>query len=176
MDQWGFVRDKLDIKILILFILEKLPQPVEEVTLTDLALFVDGGFTWFDYIECLTELVQTDHIAKQDGKYAITDKGRRNVNTVASSLAYSVRAKAERLAAPVAAAMRRSSMIETAVEPGDKGGATVSMRLADGLGEIISMRLAVPDEDQARIIEQHFQADAENIYNRVIEMLTEKKE
>ena len=171
MDSWGFIRDELDIKILILFILEKLPQPIEAATLSDLALF-DGGFTWFDYTECLAALVQTEHVTETAGKYAITEKGRRNVNTVASSLPYTVRAKAERLTAPVAASMRRSSMIESAVENGPKGGKTVSLRLSDGVGEVVSMRLAVPDEEQAKAIENRFRANAEGIYNRVIELLT----
>ena len=171
MEHLGFIRDKLDIKILILFILEKLPKPVEAVTLSDLALF-DGGFTWFDYTDCLAELIKTEHVEEKNGKYAITEKGRRNVNTVSSSLPYTVRAKAERLTAPVAAAMRRASMIETDIEPGPKGGRSVSMRLSDGVGEIVSMRLAVPDEAQARAIEKRFRAGAEDIYNRIIEMLT----
>ena len=171
MEHLGFIRDKLDIKILILFILEKLPKPVEAVTLSDLALF-DGGFTWFDYTDCLAELIKTEHVQEKNGKYAITEKGRRNVNTVSSSLPYTVRAKAERLTAPVAAAMRRASMIETDVEPGQKGGRSVSLRLSDGVGEIISMRLAVPDEAQAQAIEKRFQADAEDIYNQIIEILT----
>ena len=172
MENLGFIRDKLDIKILILFILEKLPRPVEPVTLSDLALF-DGGFTWFDYTDCLAELIQSGHVEEEKGKYVITDKGRRNVNTVSSSLPYTVRAKAERLAAPVAAAMRRASMIETAVEPGPKDGRVLSLRLSDGVGEIVSLRLAVPDEEQAHAMEGRFRADAEGIYNRIIGLLTE---
>ena len=170
----GFIRDKLDIKILILFILEKLPKPVEEITLSDLALF-DGGFTWFDYTDCLGELIRTGHVAEKDGKYAITDKGRRNVDAVSSSLPYTVRAKAERLAAPVAAAMRRASMIETASEKGPKGGRTVSLRLSDGVGEIMSLRLAVPDEETARTVEDRFRAGAEDICSQIIGILTEKE-
>ena len=170
MERLGFIRDKLDIKILILYILERLPKPVEAVTLSDLALF-DGGFTWFDYTDCLGELIKTGHVEEKNGRYAITEKGRRNVDTVSSSLPYTVRAKAERL---VAAAMRRASMIETDVEPGPKGGRSVSMRLSDGVGEIVSLRLAVPDEEQARAVEKRFRADAEEIYNRIIELLTEQ--
>ena len=171
MENWGFIRDELDIKILILFILEKLPRPVDATTLSDLALF-DGGFTWFDYTDCLAELVQTEHVTEEAGKYAITEKGRRNVNTVSSSLPYTVRAKADRLTAPVAAVMRRSSMIEAAVEDGSKDGKIVSLRLSDGVGEVISMRLAVPDENIARTIEKRFRTSAEDIYNQVIQLLT----
>ena len=172
MEHLGFIRDKLDIKILILYILEKLPRPVEPVTLSDLALF-DGGFTWFDYTDCLGELIATGHISEENGKYAITEKGRRNVNTVSSSLPYTVRAKAERLTAPVAATMRRASMIETDIEPGPKGGKSVSMRLSDGVGEVISMRLAVPDETQAKAVEKRFRAGAEEIYNDILQLLLE---
>lgn len=173
MERLGFIRDRLDIKILILFILERLPRPVEPVTLSDLTLF-DGGFTWFDYTDCLADLIESGHVAEENGKYVITDKGRRNVDTVSSSLPYTVRAKAERLTAPVAAAMRRSSMIETAVDPDLKGGKIVSLRLSDGVGEIISLRLAVPDETQAKAIEQRFRGEAESIYNQIIELLSKE--
>ena len=171
----GFIRDKLDIKILLLFILERLPKPVEAVTLSDLALF-DGGFTWFDYTDCLEELIRTEHVAEKNGKFAITEKGRRNVDAVSSSLPYTVRAKAERLCAPVAAAMRRASMIETAVEAGPKGGRTVSMRLSDGVGEIISLRLLAPDEDTARTMEKRFRDGAEDIYGSIVRLMTEPEE
>ena len=145
---------------------------MDPTTLSDLTLF-DGGFTWFDYTDCLGELIKTEHITEKDGKFSITDKGRRNVNTVASSLPYTVRAKAERLTAPVAAAMRRSSMIETAVEESDSGR-IVSLRLSDGVGEILSMRLAVPDEAMARAMEKRFRTDAEDICNQVIRILTDE--
>lgn len=173
MDTLGFIRDKLDIKILILYILEKLPGPVDELTLADLALF-DGGFNWFDYTDCLAELVKTEHITESEGAYEITEKGRRNVGFVGSSLPYSVRTKADRLTAPVAAALRRSSMIETHTEPGVNDGRTVSLRMSDGVGEIIALRIAVPDEEQAKAIEGRFRKDAEDIYNRIITILTEE--
>lgn len=172
MDNLGFIRDELDIKILILYILEKLPAPMEGNALGDLVLF-DGGFNWFDYTDCLAELVKTEHVTEKDGVYEITEKGRRNVGYVGSSLPYSVRTKADRLTAPVVAAMRRSSMIETHTEPGENGGKTVSLRLSDSVGEIISLRLAVPDEAMAKAMEGKFRKDAEDIYNRIIAILTE---
>jgi len=173
MNNFGFIHDDLDIQILILYILEKLPGPIEHYRLSDLALF-DGGFTWFDYSQCLAKLIRTGHITDENGVYEITDKGRRNVNAVATSLPYTVRAKADRLCAPVAAAMRRSSMIETASEPTRNGEQTVSLRLSDGVGEIISMRLAVPNEELAETIEKRFRDKAEELYNQIILLLTEE--
>ena len=172
MDNFGFIHDKLDIKILILYILEKLPGPVDPVVLSDLTL-LDGGFTWFDYTDCLAELVQTEHVSDADGKYEITEKGRRNVGYVGTSLPYSVRAKADRLTAPVAAAMRRSRQIETVTETAKDGAAAVSLRLSDGVGEVISLRMAVPDEASGQAIEKRFQKSAEAIYNRILAIFTE---
>ncbi len=173
MTNFGFIHDELDIQILILYILEKLPSPIEHYKLSDLALF-DGGFTWFDYSQCLAKLIRTEHVTDENGCYAITDKGRRNVNTVASSLPYTVRAKADRLCAPVAAAMLRSSMIETDSAPDGQGGQSVSLRMSDGMGEIIALRLAVPEEGTAAQIQQRFKDHAEEIYNQIITLLTEE--
>ncbi len=176
MNGYGFIRDELDIQILILYVLEKLPGVVEPYTLSDLCLF-DGGFTWFDYSQCLAKLIRTGHIEEKDGGYEITDKGRRNVNTVATSLPYTVRAKADKLTAPVAAAMRRSSLIETDIQPADtKGGQTVSLRMSDGVGEVIGLRLAVPNEEQAARIVKNFRDSAEELYNRIILLLTKEDE
>ena len=171
-NNFGFIRDKLDIQILILYILERLPGPVDAAVLGDLALF-DGGFTWFDYTDSLAQLVRTEHVVEEDGKYEITEKGRRNVGYVSSSLPYSVRAKAERLAAPVAAAMRRARQIETATEKTQDGACSVSLRLSDGVGEVISLRLAVPDEKTAGSIERRFQKKAEKLYEKILGILME---
>ncbi len=168
---FGFIRDKLDIKILLLYILEKLPGPVEPVILSDLALF-DGGFTWFDYTDCLAELVETGHVAETDGRYEITEKGRRNVAAVGTSIPYSVRAKADRLTAPVVSRMRRERQIETASEPQEDGTVSVSLRLSDGVGEVIALRLTVPDGELAAAVESRFRTGAETIANKVIDLLT----
>ncbi|MGM9615366.1 MAG: DUF4364 family protein [Oscillospiraceae bacterium] len=173
MDNFGFIHDKLDIKILILYILEKLPGAVDPTILSDLALF-DGGFTWFDYTDCLAELVQTEQVREENGKYEITEKGRRNVGYVGSGLPYSVRAKADRLTAPTVLAMQRARQIETVTEVQKDGGASVSLRLSDGVGEVIALRLAVPDEASGKSMEANFRKKAEKIYNQILTILTEE--
>lgn len=173
MDNFGFIHEKLDIKILILYILEKLPAPVTGLQLYELTRF-DDGFSYFDYTDCLAELEETRHVTNDDGQYAITEAGRRDLSYIQSRLPYTVRVKADKLTAPVAAAMRRSSMIETVTEKERRGGCTVSLRLSDGVGEVISMRLAVPDEKQAAAIEKRFKDSAEELYNKILNMLIEE--
>ena len=57
-ERFGFIHEKLDIKLLILFVLRRLPAPIDAESLADLVL-IDGGIGYFDYKECLAELVNT---------------------------------------------------------------------------------------------------------------------
>ncbi|MGI5936233.1 MAG: DUF4364 family protein [Oscillospiraceae bacterium] len=170
MSRFGFIREKLDIKILILFILQRLPEAVDGSTLADLTL-CDDGISYFDYVECLNELIDTGHVTESDGKYRITEKGIRNGSAIESSLPYSVRSKAERAALSVAAVMRRNSMIKTSHKPLPEGGYRVELSLADGMGEIISMRLLAAGQEQAEKLEANFRKDAEGVYNHIIDYL-----
>ena len=56
MARLGFIHEKLDIKILILFILRRLPGEVEPETLCELCQ-CDGGIDYFDYSDCLSDLI-----------------------------------------------------------------------------------------------------------------------
>ena len=91
MASFGFITDKLEIKFLILYIASRLVGPVPFETLQDLSM-CDGGVDYFDFAECLADLVRTEHLSKsEEGLYAATDKGRRNSAICESSLPYSVR-------------------------------------------------------------------------------------
>ena len=70
MEGLGFIHEKLDIKILILYILNHLPAAVDAQTLSDL-VFCDNGIGYFDYADCLADLVDTAHITEEGGKYRI---------------------------------------------------------------------------------------------------------
>ena len=127
MERFGFIHGELDTKILILYVLRQLPSPVDEATLTELCSF-DGGVGWFDFKECLASLVSTGHVDKlPGGYYMITDKGRANGEAVESSIPFSVRDKASRLLAPLAARMSRDNMIGASHVSCKAGGVTVTL-------------------------------------------------
>ena len=61
MEGYQNFQEKLDIKILILFILRRLPDAVTRETLTDLALS-EGKAGYVEYSECLAELVDSHQV------------------------------------------------------------------------------------------------------------------
>ena len=167
----GFIHEKLDIKILILFILRRLPGVVEPETLMELCQ-CDGGIGYFDYSDCLSELVETGHVVETEEGYQITEKGARNADAVESSLPYSVRTKAEKLLDPVANQLMRAAMLKSEHEQTDSG-CMVSLGMSDGMGEVLNLRFLCSGDEQAKKIEKNFRKDAEGYYQRIVEMLSE---
>lgn len=170
MERFGFIHEKLDIKILILFVLRRLPSEIDPETLADLVM-CDDGIGYFDYSDCLSELVDTEHVVKNDFGYIITEKGTRNAEAVESSLPYSVRRKAERLIEPVEERLRRAAMINAKHSVKD-GVCTVDLSMSDDMGEVIKMSFICGSEENARQIEKNFRLDAEGYYEKIYSMLS----
>ena len=71
MEGYQNFQEKLDIKILILFILRRLPEAVTRETLTDLVLS-EGNAGYFEYSECLAELVDSHQVEQEGNLYKIS--------------------------------------------------------------------------------------------------------
>ena len=132
MDNYGFIREKLDIKVLILFILKRLPAPVSQNLLTELTM-IDNATNYFDYIECLSELERSGHILFSDDKYIITPKGVRNGTEMEDHVPYTVRTKALAGIERASKILERESLIRTSQEEKPEGGLYVSLSLSDRL-------------------------------------------
>ena len=167
---FGFIHEPIEIKLLILYVLRHLPAAIDAERLADLVL-IDGGFTYFDYKDCLAGLVRTVQVEETEDGYRVTAKGARNCEALEDSLPYSVRVKAERTMAPVIAEMRRSEMILANHETGEQG-VTVYLAVSDGVGTIFDLKILAADEAQAKRIEKNFKRDAENFYQRFVAELS----
>ena len=170
MDRFGFIHEKLDIKILILFILRRLPGFVEPETLLDLCQ-CDGGIGYFDYSDCLSELVETEHVEESEEGYRITEKGARNADAVESSLPYSVRTKCSRRLSKVNAALRRDAQVRSEILPRADGTCTLRLSLDDEEGNILTLELLSPSQAQSERLAEGFKARPEQIYNGVLDVL-----
>lgn len=174
MESFGFIHDKLDIKILILFILGRLEVGVSMETLTQLTL-CDDGIGYFDFFECVQELEDSKHIVQENHLYFITPKGVKNGTITENSLPYSVRKLAEENTAKFCKQTRRNAMIHTEILEKEGGGYTVSCTLNDGLGEILNFSIFTATKEQADEITTGFGANAEEVYGEMIKLLTGEK-
>jgi len=168
--RFGFIHEKLDIKILTLFVLRRLPAPVDIESLSEAAI-CDDGISYFDFTDCLAELIDTGHITEVNGKYLITEKGALNSQITEDSLPFTVRVIAEKNASQLAAVLARDLNIETSHAARDDGGYTVSLSLYDGTGPIISMSLLTSTEDECVKIEKRFRRKAEAYYGEILDLM-----
>jgi len=169
-NEFGFIREKLEIKILVLFVMSRLSEPISLEALIELAM-CDEGISYFELTQCVKELVDTEHLRLNENLYSITRKGEHNGQITETSLPFSVRQEAEARTAQLRAAHNRNSMIKTSHLSDDLGGYKVHMSLSDGVSEIVSLDLLAGSEKQAKALEKGFRKNAENIYHALIEMI-----
>ena len=171
--RFGFIHDKMDLKVLILFLLRRLPAPVDRESLMDITLLCDDGVGYFEFSECLHELLETEHVSLENNMYLVTEKGRLNGEATESGLPYSVRMRAEKAAAALSGVLKRDSMISVSHELRQRGGYTVKLSMSDGIGPVIDMELLMGDDSQVKKVESNFRKNAENYYTRIVELLLE---
>ena len=86
----GFIQDELDLKLLILYIMDRTAGPITFLQLFELAL-CDAGVDYFSLSQAVDHMVSTGQLEQEGERYHITDKGRRNSQICESSLPRSVR-------------------------------------------------------------------------------------
>lgn len=170
----GFIQDKLEIKFLILYIAARVIEPVPFDTMLDLTL-CDDAVDYFDFSECLADLVKTGHLTLDQGTgfYAITEKGRRNSEICENSLPYSVRMHCDENLVKVNEALRREAQVQSKILENEDGTNTLHLQLNDVGSPLLVLDLLVPGPTQAIAMSQRFQADPAGLYHAIVALLSQ---
>lgn len=167
----GFIQDKLEIKFLILYIAARVVEPVPFDTILDLTM-CDDAIDYFDFSECLADLVRTEHMTLDaNGLYTLTDKGRRNSAICESSLPLSVRRRCDRNLEEWNRKLRRQRQVKASTEQRPNGTYTVRLSLSDDKGGVMDLRLMVVDQGQAKAVAKRFKESPEKLYGQIIQLL-----
>jgi len=171
----GFIHDKLEIKFLILYIAARVIEPIPFDMVLDLTL-CDDAIDYFDFSECLADLVKTNHLTLENDLYAITEKGIRNSQICESSLPYSVRLRCDKNLTVCNRKLRRKSQVRASTEQRPNGSCTVKLALDDDLGNLLDLKLMVVREDMGKLIEKRFRKNPEKLYSQLMELLLSEDE
>lgn len=172
----GFLQDKLDIKMLELYIMERAAGPLEPDTLAGLTLSHEG-VSYFDFAEATAELVERGNIELAEEGYVITDKGRRNAHACESSLPYSVRKHTDEDLSPLNAKIRRQAQVRGEKVENPDSSVTARLMLDDDSGNLLTVELLCPSAQQAERLISSFRAKPEKLYNLILTTLSgEEKE
>lgn len=171
----GFIRGPLDIRLLILYILARVVLPIDAAALLDLAL-CDEGVDYFQFTEALASLKKTGHVQEdEDHLLTITPKGRANGAICEDELAYSVRLRCNRSVSELNKVLQRQNQIRATVLPReDGGGVTVHMVLDDDTGNLMTLDMLAPDQQEGTLLANSFRNSAERVYNMLLSTLLDE--
>ncbi len=175
MERHGFIRTMMDVKILILYTMYRVEHPVVEQQIYELC-YQDECVSYFDVCEAIPQMVESQHLEKIEGGYAITQQGRDACVLVEDSLAFPVAQRVLKAVAEFNEATERGKYTKTHVITGDDDTCTVVMELENPLGKMLKMELMAPSREQARLLERNFQAHGEEIYQTILAIMLDEIE
>ena len=175
MSPIGFIQDELDLKLLVLYIMDRAAGPITFLQLFELAL-CDAGVDYFSLTQAVEHMTVTGQLTKDGERYTITDKGRRNIQICENSLPRSVRRHCDDNLVKVNEALRRESQVRAQIIEGEGGTVNLCLTLEDSSSPLFHLTLLSPSREQAERWGQVFQADPSALYLNIIQLLDQSKE
>ena len=166
----GFIQDDLDLKLLVLYIMDRAAGPITFLQLFELAL-CDAGVDYFSLAQAVDHMVATGQLTKEEDRYAITEKGRRNSQICEGGLPRSVRRHCDDNLIQVNAALRRESQVRARIMDREDGTATLCLSLEDDSSPLLHLALLSPGREQAERWAEAFKSDPSARYMNVIKLL-----
>jgi len=174
MKRIGFIREKEDIKFLILYCMTFLDEPVTMANLADVSM-CDGAFGYMEFADATAELVNSGHIKEENLNgtfyYSITYKGKATSDVFEKELPSPVREAARKSVTRVMHNIRRDAAIVTSHEVRSDGTHAVHLAFMDEDVPVFGFEMMVTDEKQGQQYIKNFRSHAETIYKRVVEVL-----
>lgn len=170
-EQHGFIRDMLDVKCLILYVMKQAEYPLTLQKIYELC-FQDDKLSYFDLSIAVPQMVETGHLEQiAHDQYRITRFGADAEVETSDSVAFPVKQRAKQAVEAYNAKCRRERMIETRVCPQEKGDCIVELELHDQLGKLLKLELMAPNEEQAKLLEKNCRSRAESVYRVIMDEL-----
>ena len=176
MQRLGYIHDMMDVKVLILWVMAHADYPLTMQEIYELC-YQDDCLSYFDVCTAVPELITSGHLQEEaNGKYVITEKGRKDCELTVDSIAFTVKQRAENAVAQYNRKIRRSSFVKTQVTSRENGDYSAMMSLDDEKGNIMTLELMAPDKRQAVRFSKLFERKAEELYSLMMMALLDEED
>lgn len=176
MERHGFIHDMLDVKVLLLYIMSRVQEPLDVQRIYELA-YQDDCLSYFDVAEALPQMVETGHLTCQEkGLYSITPKGVETGKVTDDSLAYPVMQRVKAAVDRFNRERRRDNFIHIQTVEKAESDYTVVMGLDDEVGNLMTLEMSAPSSRQANALTKAFREKAELLYQMIVTELLDVSE
>ncbi|MBR4308243.1 MAG: DUF4364 family protein [Oscillospiraceae bacterium] len=173
----GFIRGMLDVKVLVLYIMNRVAYPVDIQKIYDL-VYQDDKLSYFDLAQAVPQMVESGHLEPVDSeRFVITEKGREACAVTEDTIAYPVMLRAQAAVEQFNRMIRRSSFVKTEIRCQGEGEYAVQLSLNDERSDLLRIELLAPSQKHAHRLAKAFTERAEGVYRVIMDqLLTEMKE
>lgn len=167
----GGLNDSAQIRILLCYLVRS-AGPVTRETLEG-ALLQEELVNWFEMGSALAELEKNGLLCADPQGYCVTPKGATVADELGQGLPLSVRESAVRAVVRIQRWQRKAAVNRAQVESGPDGCA-VLCAIGDGIdggGDLLRLRLALPDSESAELLKNRFIARGSGLYTLLMDAL-----
>lgn len=172
MSRIGFIQNDLDLKMMILYLMDRVAAPISFLQLVDLAM-CDAGVDYFSLSQAVAHMVETQHLSLEEERYSITEKGRRNSKICEDSIPFSVRRRCDENLSALNQALRRQEQVQANLLPNQDGSCMVRLFLADADGVLMEAKLFAPTQEAGEQMARRYQQEPEKFYQLLADFLNQ---
>ena len=167
--------DKIDVKLITLFIIENFKMPVPNSFIVD-TLSLEPFINYFDLQHHMGELVQeglvTFYVEENDKFYSLTEKGSQTLGYFKGKIPKTVRERLMRAIKIKIKDLKNSLGIKADYEKVNDIEYQVTLGISEGNFEMFKVSISVGDEMLAKKMCASFKNDPQTLYSEFLSVLT----
>lgn len=173
----GGLRNTRDIGVLICFILDSSEKTLSRSELVDI-IQSNGMANYFETTSAISEMIKNNNIVRLDDEdhLELTDNGRFIASQLHTQLPITIRQKAVSAVRRLEKRKRLELENPVTISKADGGGYNVNLRVTDGIRDLMSLTVFVPQKKDANHIKKIFINDPERLYSLVLAGVVGEKE
>lgn len=175
MDMQAPLKKKSDMKLFILYLMDKIGYPLDFSSLNDICS-VDGIISGFDFAECFSELLDAENICEvkqpEGDAYVLSERGQKIVEALSDMLIPSLRENALKSAMKLLSFRKSGQRITQAVETDPKDGTKrLICSVINNDGVRFSLTLAVDSQSVLDKMQYNFNRRPEEMYKAIYALM-----
>ena len=163
----GGLRNRSEIGILICYLLDYINKPFPKDDLIE--IFQENGLAnYFETVNAISELIKHDNVAYTDDVkrcLSLTDNGKMISAQLNSTLSLTTRQKATTAASQLIQRRKVEQENPVTITREEGGGYQVNMKITDGIRDLMSLTVFVPDIREANAVKKNFHKNPERLYS-----------
>ena len=167
------LENKLDVKVFILYLMNKVDEPLEYTTVNDIVL-QDEFVNYFDFALCFSELLdagQVEECGEENGVklYKVSESGKESLESYENSLLSVIREHASKSVRRFMAYKREGRYaVATVTECGE--GYLLKCEISDRVKKLFSTEIYMPEYEEAMRAKKNIE-DREDIVLKGVQAL-----